>query len=204
MKLYHAALSPFVRKVVVAAIELGLRERIELVATTVSPVKPSEALNAVNPLGKIPALVTDDNDLLYDSSVIVEYLDELAGGGKLIPRDGAERFRVKRLEALADGMADAAILARYEIALRPEAKRWDEWVKGQTEKVMRGFDMLESAAWLFDDRIDAGKIAVGAHVGYIDLRFPDLGWRQGRETIARWYAAFSERPSMAATRPVAP
>ncbi len=203
MKLYYAALSPYVRKVLVAAHELGLREKIELVEVAVSPVKPSEALNAVNPLGKIPALVTDDNDLLYDSPVIVEYLDELAGGGKLIPKSGAERFRAKRLEALADGMADAAILVRYETFMRPEAKRWDEWIKAQTDKVMRGFDVLESAAWLFDDKIDVGKIAVGAHVGYIDLRFPNLAWRTGRDTIARWYDGFCKRPSMVATRPPA-
>jgi len=201
MKLYFAALSPFVRKVRVAAMELGLGGRIELVTIASTPVAMNPDLVKINPLGKLPALVTDDNDLLFDSAVIVEYLDALAGGGKIIPARGPERWRVKRTEALADGMADAAVLMRYETALRPAEKQWPDWIAGQKQKVMQAVDALEGQSWLFDDAADAGKIAAGCALGYLDLRFGDLGWRKRCETLARWYEKFAQRPSMAATRP---
>jgi glutathione S-transferase len=202
MKLYFAALSPFVRKVRVAAKELGLDDRIELVTITTTPVAMSADLAKANPLGKLPALVTDDNDLVFDSAVIVEYLDALAGGGKLIPAGGPERWRVKRTEALADGLADAAILMRYEMALRPPDKQWPDWIAGQRQKVIQALDALEGMAWLFDDKLDAGKIAIGCALGYLDLRFPELGWKKRCETLARWYEAFAARPAMQATKPL--
>ncbi len=203
MKLYFAPLSPFVRKVRVAALELGIADRIELVTVSSTPVAMNADLAKVNPLGKLPALVADDGDLLFDSAVIVEYLDALAGGDKLIPASGHARWAVKRLEALADGMADAAILMRYEQALRPADKQWPEWIAGQKQKVMQSLDALEGQSWLFDDAFDAGKIAVACALAYIDLRFGDLGWRTGRETLARWYEKAAARPSMAATKPPA-
>lgn len=201
MKLYFAPLSPFVRKVRVAALELGIADRIELVTVSSTPVAMNADLAKVNPLGKLPALVADDGDLLFDSAVIVEYLDALAGGGKLIPASGQARWAVKRLEALADGLADAAILMRYEQALRPADKQWPEWIAGQKQKVIQSLDALEGQSWLFDDTFDAGKIAVACALAYIDLRFGDLGWRTGRETLARWYEKATARPSMAATKP---
>jgi glutathione S-transferase len=185
----------------VAAHELGLAERIEPVEVATTPVAMNDRLATVNPLGKIPALVTDDNDLVYDSAVILEYLDELAGGGRLYPRAGAPRWSVKRLEALCDGMADAAILMRYELALRPAERQWDQWIAGQKRKVVQALDALEGAAWLFDDAVDAGRIAAGCHLAYLDLRFPDLEWRRERETLARWHQGFAARPSMALTKP---
>lgn len=201
MKLFHAPLSPFVRKVRVAAFELGLAGRIELVPVQTTPVAMNPDLAKVNPLGKIPALVADDGDLLFDSAVIVEYLDALAGGGKIIPAAGPGRWRVKRTEALADGLADAALLMRYELALRPADKQWPEWLAGQKRKVTQALDALEGQSWLFDAALDAGKIAVACALGYLDLRFGDMGWRRQRETLARWYDGFALRPSMAATQP---
>jgi len=201
MKLFFAALSPFVRKVRVAAMELGLDKKIELVTVQTTPVAMSAELAKVNPLGKLPALVTDDNDLIFDSAVIVEYLDALAGGGKILPAKGAERWRVKRTEALADGMADAAILVRYETFLRPAEKQWPDWIAGQKRKVTQALDALEGQAWLFDDKLDVGKIAVGCALGYLDLRFGEMGWRKTCPTLGRWYDAFAQRPSMQATKP---
>lgn len=201
MKLYFTALSPFVRKARVAAMELGLDARIELVTVATTPVAMNADLAKVNPLGKVPALVSDDGDLLFDSAVIVEYLDALAGGGKLIPPSGAERWRVKRTEALGDGIAEAGVLMRYETALRPAEKRWPDWIAGQTQKVTQALDTLEGQAWLFDEKLDAGKIAVGCALSYLDLRFPDLGWRKRRDTLARWYDGFARRPAMQATKP---
>lgn len=200
MKLYFSALSPFVRKARVAAMELGLDKKIELVTVATTPVAMSADLAKVNPLGKLPTLVTDDGDLLFDSAVIVEYLDALAGGGKIIPAKGPERWRVKRTEALADGLMDAAVLTRYETFLRPADRQWPEWIAGQKQKVMQALDALEGQSWLFDDKVDAGKIAVACALGYLDLRFADLGWRKRCETLGRWYDAFAKRPSMEATK----
>jgi glutathione S-transferase len=202
MKLYFSALSPFVRKVRVAAMELGLDKRIELVTVATTPVAMSADLAKVNPLGRLPTLVTDDGDLLIESGVIVEYLDTLAGG-TIIPAQGPDRWRVKCTEALADGLMDSAILVRYETFLRPAEKRWPEWIAGQQRKVNQALDALEGQAWLFDDTVDAGKIAVGCALGYLDLRFPDLGWRKTCETLGRWYDAFARRPAMEATKPQA-
>jgi glutathione S-transferase len=183
--------------------ELGLDKKIELVTVATTPVAMHADLVKVNPLGKLPALVADDGDLLFDSSVIVEYLDALAGGGKIIPAKGPERWRVKRTESLADGLMDAAVLARYEGFLRPPEKQWPEWIAGQKQKVMQALDALEGQAWVFDDKVDAGKIAVGCALGYLDLRFADMGWRKRCETLGRWYDAFAKRPSMEATKPPA-
>jgi glutathione S-transferase len=203
MKLYFAALSPFVRKVRVAAMELGLDKKIELVTIASTPIAMNADLVKVNPLGKLPALVTDDGDLLFDSAVIVEYLDALAGGGKVIPVKGADRWRVKRTEALADGMADAAVLMRYETAMRPAEKQWADWLAGQKQKVAQVLEALEGQSWSFDDKVDAGKIAVGCALGYLDLRFPELAWRKKCETLGRWYDGFAKRPAMEATKPPA-
>jgi glutathione S-transferase len=160
-------------------------------------------LAKVNPLGKLPALVTDDGDLLFDSAVIVEYLDALAGGGKIVPATGPARWSAKRTEALADGLCDAAILMRYEMALRPAEKQWPEWIAGQKAKVTQALDALEGQSWLFDDKLDCGKIAVACALGYLDIRFADLGWRKRCETLARWYEGVAKRASLQATKPPA-
>jgi len=201
MKLMHAALSPFVRKVRIAAMELGLNDRIELVPVVSSPVAMNPELTKLNPLGKLPALVTDDGDLLFDSPVIVDYLDALAGGGKVIPPKGPARWQAKRTEAICDGLCDAAILVRYETALRPEPLRWPEWIASQMAKVTQSLDALEGQSWTFDDNFDVGKISVVCALGYLDVRYPDLGWRKRCETLARWYEKTAKRPSVEATKP---
>ena len=137
MKLFHSPTSPFVRKVLVVADERGLRDRIELVPSVLSPTSPDAALSRSNPLGKIPALETDGGDVLFDSHVIAEYLDQMTDGPRLIPA-GAGRWSVLRREALADGILDAGILVRYETFLRPEPLRWAAWIDGQLTKVTQG------------------------------------------------------------------
>ena len=200
MKIYYAAASPFVRKCLVAAIELGLRDRIELVAAAAHPINRDRNVVAHNPLGKIPTLITDDGDVLYDSRVICEYLNTL-GDGHLIPREAKARFGVLVEQALADGVMDAAVLARYETFARPEALRWKDWTGGQLEKVNSGLDLLESRAAGFGDRADLGAIAFGCMLGYLDFRFASLGWRDGRPKAAAWFERFGARDSMMATRP---
>ncbi len=202
MKLYHSATSPFVRKVMVAAIELGLRERIELLPAKAHVIDRDRTIIEKNPLGQVPTFITDDGTVLYDSRVIVEYLDVL-GNGKLIPRDGAARWSVLTEHSLADGVLNAALLTRYEGALRPEELRWREWTAAQVDKVACGLDALETRAARFDERVDLATIAFGCALGYLDFRFATLGWRDMHPNAAAWFARFGGRGSMVATRPPA-
>ena len=199
MKLRFSTTSPYVRKVSVTAIELGLDGRIERVAT--NTMDPKSDHGADNPLGKVPALITDDGERLYDSPVICEYLDSLAEGPKLFPPAGAERWRALRRQALADGILDAAILRMLETRRRPEALRWDGWVRLQSGKIAKALDQLEREADGLDGPLTIGEIAVGCALGYLDFRFPDEDWRAARPALAAWYEGFAGRPSMRQTAP---
>jgi glutathione S-transferase len=199
MKLLYSDTSPFARKCLVTAHELGLQDQIELLAVSSGPTRPDKALVAENPLGKVPTLITDDK-VLYDSRVICEYLDWYGKGRLRAPHDST-RWAVLLDEALADGMMDAAVLARYEMALRPEALRWKEWSGGQLAKVTNGLAELERRAAQFDHRVDVGTIALACALGYLDLRYATLGWRTQFPGIAAWFDRFSARDSMVATRP---
>lgn len=198
MKLYFSPTSPYVRKCLVVAHELGLVGRIELLAGNAHPVTRDANIIAANPLGKVPTLICDDGGVLYDSRVICEYLDEL-GGGALFPRAGSARWQALTLQALADGMLDAALLARYEDALRPEALRWADWRSGQLDKVATSMAALEAAPAQLQGRIDIGTLALACALGYLDLRFADLGWRARYPRVAQWQAGFSQRPSLQAS-----
>ena len=201
MKLYYALPSPYVRKVLVVADELGLASRIERIDCHVSPLSPDASLNADNPLGKIPCLVTDDGLSLYDSRVICEYLDSAAGGGRLIPAEGERRWKVLRLQALADGMLDALVATRYETFLRPEQHRWDAWIEGQLAKADRALDFAESQADNYAGHVCLGTIALACALGYWDFRYVERPWRSSRPKLAKWFETFSTRPSMVATKP---
>lgn len=202
MKLYHSSSSPFVRKVVACAHELGLILRIELIPSAAHPVNRDAGVVAANPLGKVPAFVTDDGTVLYDSRVICEYLDH-EGKGALFPASGAARWRALRDQALGDGLLDAAVLARYEAAVRPEAYRWQPWSDGQLAKVRSCLAVIEADADGYGERVDIGTITLGCALGYLDFRFADLAWRDAHPRTARWFARFSERPSMRASAPPA-
>lgn len=201
MKLHYALPSPYVRKVRAVAIELGLDDRIELLERGITPVSPEAVLNADNPLGKIPCLITDNGDAIYDSRIICSYLDSLASGKSLYPSEGDARWTALRREALADGILDAAVGCRYETFLRPKEQQWDEWIAGQQGKFSRGLDRLESEAGSFGDAVDIGTIAAACACGYMDFRYADDRWRDSRPTLAAWFDTFSKRPSMATTAP---
>ncbi len=201
MKLYHSSTSPFVRKVMVSAIELGLDGEIEKTNTSVNPINRNAMVIADNPLGQVPTLISRDGLAIHDSRVICEYLDHLAGGGRLFPKASPERWQALTEQSLSDGMTDAALLQRYEMTLRPEPLRWSDWASGQNDKVVKSLDRLEAMAAGFASRVDIGTITVGCGLGYLDFRFPDLGWRNGRARLADWYAGFAERPAMVATAP---
>jgi len=204
MQLYYSPASPFARKVLVAAHETGLIDRISTVTAQATPVSRDPNVAGQNPLGKIPTLVLDDGSALYDSRVIVDYLDGLHGGAKLAPGEGLERARVLAAQALGDGMMDAAVLVRYETALRPEALRWPDWMHGQLAKVDAALDLLESRAGELGRRFDIGAIAAACALGYLDFRFAERDWRGSRPALAAWFAEVSKRPSVAATAPGLP
>lgn len=200
MKIHYSVTSPFVRKCLVAAHELGLRDRLEIVPANAHPVTRDRALVALNPLGQVPTLVTDGGAVLYDSRVIVEYLNALAGGD-LVPDDPDARWSALTEQALADGMTNAALLTRYEVAARPEPLRWGEWIEGQLDKVACGLAELERRASAFGDRVDVGTIAFACSLGYLDFRFASLAWRDRHPNTAAWYEWFAGRESMVTTRP---
>jgi glutathione S-transferase len=201
MKLYLSTTSPFVRKVMASAIELGLADRIEKMPTKVSPVVRTSPVIAQNPIGKVPTLVTDEGDVLFDSRVICEYLDAEAGGGRIIPKAGKARWRALTDQALADAIQDAGLLARYESTLRPQPLHWQDWHAGQMDKVAKGLDRLEAAAAGLDGRVDIGTIAIGCCLGYLDFRYGNLEWRKTRPQLAAWAASFMARASMKDTVP---
>jgi glutathione S-transferase len=198
MKLRYSPTSPYVRKVVVTALELGIDGRIERIATNTAD--PASGLAADNPLAKVPALLTDDIGPLYDSPVICEYLDSLQGAPKLHPAAGPARWVALRRQALADGMTDAAILRRLE-EMRPAGEQSPSWIVKQQAKVEAGLDALEREAAGFAKDPGIDQIAVGCALGYLDFRYAADRWRDRRPALARWFDAFARRPSMAATAP---
>lgn len=199
MKLFVSGASPFVRKVMVCADEIGLAEQIETVEVSTSPVAQHADVVAANPLGKIPTLVLDDGTALYDSRVITAYLDERSGG-RLVPASGPARWQALKLEAMADGMTEAALLARYERALRPAELRWPDWDKGQVAKVEKGLGVLEATP-LDAGQVTTGAVAVACCVGYLDFRFPELNWRAKHPRLSAFETEFSARLSMQRTMP---
>jgi glutathione S-transferase len=199
MKLRYSATSPYVRKVMIVALESGLDAAIERVPTNAWDA--ASDLVADNPLSKVPTLLTEGGEALYDSPVICEYLDSLHEGQRLLPAAGGARWHHKRLEALADGMLDAGVQIRVERTQRPEDKRWPAWVERQTAAILRSLDALEEECVAWGDDFLLGQIAVVAALGYIDFRFPEIDWRRGRPRLAAWAQAVAARPSVAATLP---
>lgn len=198
-KLYHSPMSPFVRKTMVAAIETGQLDDIDVV--TGDPHGLDVNLRRANAISKIPALTTDDGVDLPESDLICLYLDERAGGGVLVPPSGPERWRVLRREALADGFMEAAVHCRAEAA-RPEGARSQADVDKLAGRMVRCLDALEAeVAGLPADCADLGAIAMACACGYADFRYPNLGWRNTRPRLAAFYEAFAARPSMQATLP---
>ena len=200
MKMFHSATSPFVRKVMLVAHELNLLDQIERLPSAAHPINRSDELIASNPLGQVPILLLDDGEVLCDSRVICEYLNDRAKGS-LLPRDGPARWRVLTQTSLADGLLDAAVLARYEEALRPEAQRWQPWLDGQLGKVNSALDWLERHHESLPGRIDMATLSFVAAIGYLDFRFARLEWRRNRPHTAAWFAEISERPSVQTTIP---
>ena len=199
MKLLYSGASPYVRKVMVVAHEAGLVDRLELVPSSVGPTVVNAEVAAENPLVKVPTLVIESGHSLFDSRVIVEYLDTLHGGRRLFPAEGPARWTALRRQAIADGLLDAALLIRYENNLRPEPQRWQAWTDGQFRKVRQALASLAEEG--LGDELTVGEIAAGCALGYLDFRFPDEDWRGAHPALGAWYAKIAERPSFVATVP---
>jgi glutathione S-transferase len=200
MRLYHAPASPFVRKVMILLHEAGATDRVTLIPAAGNPLDPGTMPLDRNPLGKIPALERDDGPTLYDSRVICRYLDHRLQAG-LYPQP-PHLWDTLVLEATADGIADAAVLMRYEEHVRPKASQSPEWVEAQWVKVTRALTAVEDR-WIshLSGPIDIGQIALGAALGYLDFRQPGRDWRGGRPALASWWKDFGQRPAMLATQP---
>ncbi len=192
MKLRYSPTSPFVRKVVVLAMELGIDKKIELQRTNTT----DPDLSTQNPLGKVPSLLLDDGSSLYDSPVICAYLDSAS---KFHP-GGPARWTAARRQALADGIMDAGVLGRGEF-LRPAGEKSEKFIALQKTKMSNAMNALENEADSFGDGIDIGLIAVAAALGYMDFRYASDNWRASRPKLARWYERFAQRPSMQVTVP---
>jgi glutathione S-transferase len=202
MKLYWSPRSPYARKVMVFAHEAGLAGRIETIPTPVSMTAPNRDLMRINPIAKIPTLVTDDGMVLFDSSVICEYLDTLHGKEKLFPQEPARRWPALRWQALGNNMLDNLVPWRNE-RLRPQAQQSAETLAAFELKVRSALSALDSeAAALEKAPPGIGHVTLAVALGYIDFRFPELGWRTGCDRVAAWHDSFSRRPSIQKTLPV--
>jgi len=200
MKLLVSLASPYGRKVRIVLAE----KRIECEIEQVDVSGEDSPVNAVNPLGKVPALVLDDNVALYDSRVIVEFLDAASPNSRLIPEDHRERVAVRRWEALADGVLDAGILVRQE-TLRPKNEQSEAWIKRQLGKAERGLASmakeLDNGAWCHNERYTLADIALGCCLGWLEFRHPAIRWRGQYANLARHHNKLSARPAFAETAP---
>ena len=205
MKLRYSPTSPYVRKVMVVALETGVAEHIERIPTAVAPTKPNEEVARENPLVKVPALTTDDGLVLYDSPVICEYLDTLHDGTKLFPPSGKARWLALRQQALGDGILDAAILGRYEI-LRPKEYQWQDWLDAQMRKVRGALGALEMEAEAGElaGPLTIGQITIACALGYLDFRYQSEAWRTKHRRLAVWADEVANRKSIQLTLPKDP
>jgi glutathione S-transferase len=201
MKLTFSPASPFARKVRIAAIETGLIDKIEFVPTTVAPGQRNEEYARINPLKKLPALILDNGDVIIDSYVIVEYLDELAGGGKLIPTSGPTRWKVKSDHSLLQGMLDSMLLCRYEKMVRPQGLQWQVWSDDHWNRAWTGMARFENQADVLSRPLDIVQIGLTCVLGYADFRFADCGWRKAYPKLDAFHQRMLERPSIRISLP---
>jgi len=196
MKLTFSPASPFARKVRIAAIELGLIDKIEFVPTAVVPGQANDEYKRINPLKKLPALILDNGDVIIDSYVIVEYLDELAGGGKLIPASGPNRWKVKSDHSLLQGMLDSMLLCRYEKMVRPQGLQWQAWSDDHWSRAWSGMARFDKQADVLSRPLDIVQIALTCVLGYADFRFADCGWRKAYPGLDAFHERMLSRPSV--------
>ena len=198
MKLLYTEASPYARKARIVVLEKGLEGHVEV--KKIDFARDRELLRAVNPLGKVPALMVEEDELIHDSPVIVEYLDSLSSIGPVIPSRGKARWQALSDQALADGLMDAAVAqVMYKRATDhvPHEKMTQLW----DDKIHAALNAMDTRASQFGDAFDIGQISILCAVDYLGVRFPDLDWRVGRPDLAMWRKGFTMRPSVQATTP---
>ncbi len=200
MKLTFSPASPFARKVRIAAIELGLIDKIELVPETVTPGQVNEEYSKITPLKKLPVLITNEGDVILDSYVIVEYLDEI-GAGALIPGYGRKRWQVKTDHSLLDGMLDSMLLCRYEKITRPKGLQWQAWSDDHWNRAWTGMARFENRDDVLNGPLDVAQIGLVCVLGYADFRFADCGWRKAFPKLDKFHQKMLERPSVKISLP---
>ena len=200
MKLYFDPLSPFTRKVSVFALETGLGDRVENEFVDIDSHN-KDFMRSGNPLGKVPALVGEDGQLVVDSRVICEYLDSLHDGPKLFPEEPEARWTALIQQAIGDGIMDALVVVFYETETRTEERQSQDWITRQKDKVFTGFAVLEQQADALEGPLTIGQITIACAVDIVEMFFPDDLWRPDCPRLAQWFDTFAERPSMKATPP---
>jgi len=202
MKLSFSAASPFARKVRIAAIELGLIDKIEFTPATVAPGTANEDYSRITPLKKLPVLITNDGDVILDSYVIVEYLNEMAGGS-LIPDYGPQRWKTKTNHSLINGMLDSMLLCRYERMVRPQGLQWQAWSDDHWNRAWTGMARFENMPDVLNGPFDISQIGLVCVLGYADFRFADCGWRKAYPKLDAFHQKMLERPSVKISVPPA-
>jgi glutathione S-transferase len=180
----------------IAAIELGLIDKIEFIPATVAPGQANDEYSQINPVKKLPALILDNGEVIVDSYVIVEYLDDLAGGGKLIPASGAIKWKIKSDHSMLQGMLDSMLLCRYEKMVRPEPLRWQAWADDHWKRAWNGMARFEKQAEMLSRPLDIAQIALVCVLGYADFRFADCGWRKAYPKLDAFHEKMLARPSV--------
>lgn len=200
MKLIGSLTSPYVRKARIVLAE----KKIEVEFVLDNPWNADTGVAKLNPLGKVPVLVLDDDSTLFDSRVIVEYLDSVTPNNRLLPAAGRDRIRIKRWEALADGVLDAAVAAFLE-SRRPKKEQSASVIERQREKIVRSLEMMSEELgeqpWCTGNAFSLADVAVGAALGYLDFRLGDINWREQHANLARLFDELMARPSFADTVP---
>ncbi len=193
--------SPYARKVRIVMSE----KRIECELQMTDVWSPETTISQFNPLGKVPCLIMDDGGAVFDSRVIVEYLDTLTPVGHLIPASGRQRVEVRTWEALADGIIDALVTVRLEHAQRPASHRLQSWIDRHLAKATAGLQAASAAladrTWCNDERFTLADIALGVSLSYLDFRFPEIAWRTEHPNLAKHYEKLATRPSFVETAP---
>ncbi|MET4296980.1 glutathione S-transferase [Bradyrhizobium sp. LB8.2] len=202
MKLTFSPASPFARKVRIAAIELGLIDKIEFTPATVAPGTANEDYSRITPLKKLPVLITNDGDVILDSYVIVEYLNEMVGGS-LIPDYGPRRWQAKTNHSLLNGMLDSMLLCRYEKMVRPQGLQWQAWSDDHWNRAWTGMARFENMPDVLNGPFDISQIGLVCVLGYADFRFADCGWRKAYPKLEAFHQKVLERPSVKISVPPA-
>jgi glutathione S-transferase len=202
MKLTFSPASPFARKVRIAAIELGLIDKIEFVPASVAPGQANEEYSRITPLKKLPVLILNTGEVILDSYVIVEYLNDLAGGN-LIPDYGPMRWKLKADHSLLQGMLDSMLLCRYEKMVRPQGLQWQAWYDDHWNRAWSGMARFEARDDVLSGPFNIAQIGLVCVLGYADFRFADCGWRNAYPKLDAFYQKVQQRPSVKISAPPA-